>query len=189
MSTSCARSLQDMLLLCEAVQAPVKPEKVLGPSTTLPFLGILLDSEKGEARLPEDKLAALKQELDEFHSLAITHKQCSKRQFLSLIGKLAFACKVIPAGPEYFSVDSWTPPTQWMTAREYTSPTHHHYDHRRTLLRKDITLTNTSMKVYIKASKTDQYRQTAVVLIGKTGTSTYLPHQRHAQISTAKRKP
>lgn len=98
MSTSCARSLQDMLLLCEAVQAPVKPEKVLGPSTTLPFLGILLDSEKGEARLPEDKLAALKQELDEFHSLAITHKQCSKRQLLSLIGKLAFACKVIPAG-------------------------------------------------------------------------------------------
>lgn len=60
----------------------------------------------------------------------------------------------------------------FLRASEYTSPTHHHYDHRRTLLRKDITLTNTSMKVYIKASKTDQYRQTAVVLIGKTGTST-----------------
>jgi hypothetical protein len=83
MSTICAHSLQDVLLLYEAIQAPVKLEKVLRPSTTLPFLGILLDSAKGEARLPEDKLAALKQELDEFHCLATTHKQCTKRQLLS----------------------------------------------------------------------------------------------------------
>ena len=97
-STTCTKALSDMLLLCRAVQAPVKPEKILGPSTTLPILGILLDTAKGEARLPEDKLVALTQELQNFHTLAITHKECTKRQLLSLIGKLAFACKVIPAG-------------------------------------------------------------------------------------------
>ena len=67
-----------MLHLCQAVQAPVKPEKVLGPSTTLPILGILLDTTKGEAQLPEEKLSALKQELHEFHCLAETRKQCTK---------------------------------------------------------------------------------------------------------------
>ncbi len=60
----------------------------------------------------------------------------------------------------------------FLRASEYPSPTRHHYDHRRTLLRRDITLTNNSMKVYIKVKKTDQYWQTAVVLIGETGMST-----------------
>ena len=87
-----------MLTLCQAVQAPVKPEKVLGPSTTLPILGILLDTRAGEARLPDEKLTALQQELQSFHTLASTHSTCTKWQLLSLIGKLAFACKVIPAG-------------------------------------------------------------------------------------------
>ena len=43
---------------------------------------------------------------------------------------------------------------------------------RRHLLRQDITLNHNSMKIHIKASKTDQYRQSAVVLISRTGTST-----------------
>ena len=98
LSDGCMQALSDMLLLCQAVQAPVKPEKVLGPSTTLPILGILLDTIAGEARLPADKLSDLQQELHTFHTLAITHHTCTKRQLLSLIGKLAFACKVIPAG-------------------------------------------------------------------------------------------
>ena len=97
-SDSCSKALSDRLLLCQAVQAPVKPEKVLGPSTILPILGILLDTVAGEARLPDNKLTALKQELQYFHNLATTNHMCTKRQLLSLIGKLAFACKVIPVG-------------------------------------------------------------------------------------------
>ena len=98
MANTCAHALRDMLLLCRAVQVPVKPEKILSPATTLPILGILLDTAKGETRLPEDKLMALKQELHEFYTLATTHKQYTKRQLLSLTGKLSFTCKVIPAG-------------------------------------------------------------------------------------------
>ena len=99
LSDTCMQALLDMLTLCQAVKAPVKPEKVLGPSTTLPILGILLDTIMvGQARLPDDKLTALQQELQSFHTLACTRSTCTKRQLLSLIGKLAFACKVIPAG-------------------------------------------------------------------------------------------
>ena len=60
----------------------------------------------------------------------------------------------------------------FLRASEYTSPTHRHYDQSRHLLRQDITLNHNSMKIHIKASKTDQYRQSAVVLISRTGTST-----------------
>ena len=64
----CAHALQDILLFCQAIQ-PVKPEKVLGPSTILPIPGILLDTVKGEARLPKDKLSALKRSSSIFITL------------------------------------------------------------------------------------------------------------------------
>ena len=98
LSSACFRALLDMLLLCRAVGAPVKPEKVLGPATILTILGIELDTCSLQARLPEEKLAALLQELDQFSHLHSSQHTCTKRQLLSLIGKLAFACKVIPAG-------------------------------------------------------------------------------------------
>ena len=97
-SDACFKALSDMLLLCQAVQAPVKPEKILGPTTTLPILGILLDTIAGEAQLPEEKLTALQQELQHFHNRATANQTCTKHQLLSLIGKLSFGCKVIPAG-------------------------------------------------------------------------------------------
>ena len=56
-SEVCDKALSDMLLLCKAVQTPVKLEKTLSPSTTLSFLDIEFDMLKGEACLPNDKLA------------------------------------------------------------------------------------------------------------------------------------
>ena len=88
-SSACLDALLDMLLLCRAVGAPVKPEKVLGPSTTLTILGIELDIELD---------TNLMQELSQFRLIYASHHRCTKRQLLSLIGKLTFACKVIPAG-------------------------------------------------------------------------------------------
>ncbi len=49
-------------------------------------------------RLPQDKLQSLLEELELFVSLHLTGTSCTKRQLLSLVGKLAFACKVVPAG-------------------------------------------------------------------------------------------
>ncbi len=94
----CALTLNDMLGLCDAVQAPLKPEKVIGPSTQMIILGIELDTVLTQARLPQDKLQSLLEELELFVSLHLTDTSCTKRQLLSLVGKLAFACEVIPAG-------------------------------------------------------------------------------------------
>ena len=69
-SPGCLNALLDMLLLCRAVGAPVKPEKVLGPSTTLTILGIKLDTDLRQACLPQEKLTALLEELSQFLSLS-----------------------------------------------------------------------------------------------------------------------
>ena len=94
-TSDCHQALQ---ALCQAVQAPLKPEKVIGPATLLIILGIELDTIKRQARLPQEKLTSLLEELHSFILLHRTERMCTKRQLLSLIGKLAFACKVIPAG-------------------------------------------------------------------------------------------
>ena len=97
-TTSMTSSLQHLPHhepICRAVGAPVKPEKVLGPSTTQ---GIELDNDLRQACLPQEKLIALLEELSQFRLLYVSHHRCNKQQLLSLIGKLAFACKVIPAG-------------------------------------------------------------------------------------------
>ena len=91
-------ALMDMIQLCGQVGALIKPEKVIGPTTSLPLLGILLDTINQEAKLPDDKLVALLSELAEFKKWATIKQTSSKRKLLSLIGKLSFACKVVPAG-------------------------------------------------------------------------------------------
>ena len=55
----------DMVQLCGHVGALIKPENVIGPTTSLPLLGILLDTINQEAKFPHEKLAALLSELAE----------------------------------------------------------------------------------------------------------------------------
>ena len=46
-------------LACLELGLPLKEDKVVGPTTTLEFLGIMIDSDKMEVRLPEDKVVQL----------------------------------------------------------------------------------------------------------------------------------
>ena len=76
------------------INASVKTSKIEGPSTPITFLGIHLDTVTMEASITAERKDSLLQEL---HNLYPRHK-CTKRQLLSLIGKLSFSCKVLPAG-------------------------------------------------------------------------------------------
>lgn len=64
----------------------------MGPVTTIEFLGLELDSLSMEARLPRDKLLALRAEL-QFWSLRDT---CTLLELQSLLGYLHFCLQVIP---------------------------------------------------------------------------------------------
>lgn len=72
----------------------VAMDTVDGPATVLPFLGLELDSVSQQIRLPPDKLREILAELTKWQS----HSKTTKRKLLSLIGKLAFAARAVPAG-------------------------------------------------------------------------------------------
>ena len=55
-AATCATSLSDMLHLCDVLGAPLKPEKIVTPTTCLIVLGIQLDIITEKNTLPEDKL-------------------------------------------------------------------------------------------------------------------------------------
>ncbi|KAL9974355.1 hypothetical protein ACROYT_G011379 [Oculina patagonica] len=77
-----------------AVKAPVVASKTLGPSQVLEFMGIVLDSVRMEARLPDDKLVRIKDMLQSF-----TQRRSARLvELQSLIGTLQFACKVVVPG-------------------------------------------------------------------------------------------
>ena len=60
-SSECADNFRIMHYTCDTAGAPVEEQKSEGPATTLPFLGIEIDSIAMELRLPGDKLSQLKQ--------------------------------------------------------------------------------------------------------------------------------
>ena len=93
-SSDCARALATAVPLCHRLGLPVAPQKVVGPSTSIVFLGILIDSARQEIRLPEEKLARLRLELRAWGD----RRSASKRQLQSLIGLLNHAAKVVRPG-------------------------------------------------------------------------------------------
>ena len=93
-STVCSQAKDRTLQLCQSLDMPVATDKVEGPSTTLTFLGIEIDSRQKELRLSTAKLQELLLELNRWQD----RQKVTKRQLLSLIGKLAFAGKVVPTG-------------------------------------------------------------------------------------------
>ena len=93
-SGECAANLQLLQDLCDYLGIPLATEKVEGPSTCLTFLGIEIDTVVGEVRLPQAKLVALCQALEEWQD----KKRCKKRDLLSIAGKLQHASSVVRSG-------------------------------------------------------------------------------------------
>ena len=93
-SSDCANALSIAVPLCGRLGLPVAPQKVVGPTTSIVFLGILFDSVRQEISLPEDKLARLRMELRTWG----VWRSASKRQLQSLIGLLNHAAKVVRPG-------------------------------------------------------------------------------------------
>ena len=96
-SPECHRSLQIMMSTCEELGVPLAKHKVAGPASCMTVLGIEIDTEAGQLRLPGDKLQRLKALLVSWQH----RKQCSRRELESLVGLLNHACKVVRPG-RYF---------------------------------------------------------------------------------------
>lgn len=89
--------LAGALSLCQDLGLPMAADKTEGPTQCLTFLGIELDTIKMEARLPADKLSALRQlGLD-----WVDKEHASIAEIQSLCGILSFACSVVRPGRYY----------------------------------------------------------------------------------------
>ena len=93
-SDLCATRLRAINESAAEIGIPLSPEKCVGPTTCLTFLGIELDSVNMTARLPADKLAELICMLDDWSA----KRWCRLKELQSLVGKLSHACAVVPLG-------------------------------------------------------------------------------------------
>ena len=98
-SMTCQRNLDIIKSVCLHLGVPLAFEKVKGPSTSLTFLGIVLDTVRMEARLPTDKLCRIRHQVKAW----LTRKKATKRQILSLVGLLQHATKVVCPGCNFLS--------------------------------------------------------------------------------------
>ncbi|GAU91677.1 hypothetical protein RvY_03887 [Ramazzottius varieornatus] len=92
--TECPHVVSEMRRLCHELGVPLATEKAEGPSTSLTFLGIQLDSVAQTLSLPQSKT-------DEIMALLVTWSDAdtiTRTELQSLIGKLQFAAKCVPAG-------------------------------------------------------------------------------------------
>lgn len=90
-----AQSLMDTMLTVFAfLGVPLSAKKTVGPVFCLEYLGVELCTRTMEARLPPAKLHRIRGLVHSF----LNKTKCTKRQLLSLLGHLQFACRVIAVG-------------------------------------------------------------------------------------------
>jgi hypothetical protein len=93
-TVDCYKNIEIMQSTRDECGIELNHQKTIDPTTCIEFLGIVIDSKKMELRISEERLAAVKLELSKW----IDKKTGSKRELLSLLGKLVFVSKVISPG-------------------------------------------------------------------------------------------
>lgn len=89
--------LRRVLHLCKQLGLPMAEDKTEGPTRCLTFLGIELDADAMQARLPRVKL----EELQGLIASWLGRTQASIKELQSLAGLLNFACAVVRPGRFY----------------------------------------------------------------------------------------
>ena len=90
----CQEALLTFRRICNRIGLPVAENKTMGPTQVLPFLGIILDTIKREARLPADKLEKCKALITEL----LGSRRVRLRKLQSVLGLLNFTLSVVLPG-------------------------------------------------------------------------------------------
>ena len=93
-TSECEINLNIMLRTCVDLGMPVNPKKTVQPTTSLEFLGIIINSELMILSMSDERLEDVLSELQFW----LQNRVGSKRKLLSLLGKLVFMCRVIQPG-------------------------------------------------------------------------------------------
>ena len=93
----CKESIDIMCSTAERCGFKVNPKKTKGPSRVIEFLGIELNSISGQMKITQERLQEIRSELNEW----LGRKTCTKRELLSILGKLQFCSKVVIHGNKF----------------------------------------------------------------------------------------
>ena len=96
-SAVCGESLSIALESCRELGFPVAVGKTEGPTSVLTVLGVKIDAQKMELRLPRERLQQLLEMVGSWRK----RKCCTKRQLQSLTGNLNHGCKVVRPGRRF----------------------------------------------------------------------------------------
>ena len=88
------RAYRAMHDVCTDVRVPLAVSKCVAPTTSLTLLGIQFDTAAMTVGLPQDKLQALRSTI----GTLLTRRKCTKRELLSIVGRLVHAAKCVPPG-------------------------------------------------------------------------------------------
>ena len=93
-SKQAAAAMEIALSIFHVLGIPIATHKTEGPATALGFLGILIDTQAFELRLPAEKLARLQESLRLWSHRTL----CTRRELESLLGHLSHAATVVVQG-------------------------------------------------------------------------------------------
>ena len=93
-SEECSKNLSILISTCDILGLPTAIDKQEGPTTCIIFLGVELDTERLELRLPHHKLIQLKSLLQQWTHL----RSVKKKDLESLVGQLHDASVVVRSG-------------------------------------------------------------------------------------------
>lgn len=99
-SDSCFLLLQLFEVIAEHFGVPLAMEKTSLPATSVEFLGIQIDKESKEFRLPQVKIEKMRNLIASF----LRQHKVLLRETQSLLGLLPFACKIMPVAGFFFCV-------------------------------------------------------------------------------------
>ena len=90
----CKQIMSTFFATCAKMGVPIAEEKTEGPQTVIIFLGLELDSDLMEVRIPKDKIEHLQAQIKEI----LKKKSVTLNSMQSLIGSLHFMCRAIVPG-------------------------------------------------------------------------------------------
>ncbi len=97
-SPECQLAMSILDHSCRELGVPLAAHKTDGPTASIVFLGIIIDTVAGELRLPIAKLKRLRGLLSQWGD----RRSCSRKELESLVGHLNHAAKVVRSGRAFF---------------------------------------------------------------------------------------
>ena len=97
MAYICGNIMCSFKQVYKEIGMPVSPEKAVGPVQVIQFLALTIDTALMVIKVPEDKRADILKVLTKM----VQKWKVTSLDLQSLVGKLNFLCKVVPAGKQF----------------------------------------------------------------------------------------